>query len=79
MVRMDDDMDSANLTVGAKQREDILVSICFLTFLRPTQHLPPARSAHRLDLFRFREIILVVDDNGREDYLPLVEQIADST
>ena len=76
---MDDAMDSANLTVGAKPREDILVSICFSDLPATDAAFTALRDlARRLDLhFRFREIILVVDDNGHEDYLPLVEQIAD--
>ena len=76
---MDDAMGSANLTVGAKPREDILVSICFSDLPATDEAFTALRDlARRLDLrFRFGEIILVVDDNGHEDYLPLVEQIAD--
>lgn len=76
---MDDAMSSANLTVRAKQREDILVSICFSDLPRTDEAFTALRNlVHRLDLrFRFREIILVVDDKGHEDYLPLVEQISD--
>jgi hypothetical protein len=76
---MDDVMGNGNLTVANKPREDILVSICF-SDLPPTEEAFTAlrNLAHRLDLrFRFREIILIVDDNGHEVYLPLVKQIAD--
>lgn len=76
---MDDAMGSANLTVSAKPREDILVSICFSDLPATEEAFSALRNlAHRLDLrFRFREIILVVNDKGHEDYLPLVEQISD--
>lgn len=76
---MNDEIGIINLTPGAQAREDILVSICFsdlpasdtaFTALRDLAHLMDTR-------FRFREIILVVDENGHEDYLPLVEQIKD--
>lgn len=79
MFRMDDAAGNANLTTGTKPREDILVSICF-------SDLPPTEAAfamvraisRRMDLrFRFREFILVVDEKIHEDYMPLVEQIAD--
>ena len=76
---MDDAMGHGNLTVANKLREDILVSICFSDLPATNEAFAALRNlVHRLDLrFRFREIILVVDDNGHEDYLPLVEQIAD--
>ena len=79
MVRMDDSMGSANLTVGTKPREDILVSICFSDLPATDAAFTSLRNlAHRLDLrFRFREIILIVEDAGHENYLPLVEHIAD--
>lgn len=76
---MDDAMGHGNLTVANKPREDILVSICFSDLPATNEAFVALRNlAHRLDQrFRFREIILVVDDNGHEDYLPLVAQIAD--
>lgn len=77
---MDDDATgNANSTIVAKPREDILVSICFSDLPATKAAFATIRDlAQRLDArFRFREIILVVDDNGHEDYLPLVEQIAD--
>lgn len=76
---MDDPFASEKLNVSAKPREDMLVSICFSDL--PVSHAAFAQLAdlaHRLDIhFRFREIIIVVEDNGHEKYLPLVEQIAD--
>lgn len=76
---MDDAISSANLTVTATPREDILVSICFSDLPATDEAFSALRNlAHRLDLrFRFREIIIVVNDKGHEDYLPLVEQISD--
>lgn len=63
----------------AKQREDSVVSVCFAT--------PPAnektfetirRIADQLDtVYRFREIILVVEDTLRDAFLPLVEEVSD--
>jgi len=72
-------MSDTKLGGSAKPREDILVSICF-SDLPATQNAFAAvcELAHRLDAgFRFREIILVVNDNCHEDFLPLVRQVAD--
>ena len=76
---MDDATGNTNSTIVAKPREDILVSICFSDLPATKAAFTTVRDlAQRLDArFRFREIILVVDHNGHEDYLPLVEQIAD--
>lgn len=76
---MDNSTGNANLTIDAKPREDCLVSICLPDLPTTKAAFTTVRDlAQRLDsCFRFREIILVVDDNGHEDYLPLVEQIAD--
>ena len=67
------------MTIDAKPREDILVSICFSDLPSTDASFTVVRNlARSLDSrFRFREIILVVDDNTHEDYLPLIEQIAD--
>jgi len=79
MLTLDDLMGNTNLTINSKPREDILVSICFSDFPATKAAFAAIRDlAQRLDShFRFREIILVVDENGYECYLPLVEQIAD--
>lgn len=60
-----------------KPREDIVVSVCF-SELAAT----PATFAHLRKLaatldsaYRFREIILVVDDSCREAFLPLVREV----
>lgn len=74
-----DATSNADLMIDAKPREDVLVSICFSDLPATNAAFTLVRDlAQRLDsCFRFREIILVVDDNGYEDYLTLVEQIAD--
>lgn len=79
MCRMDNTTDNTVLTVGNKPREDILISICFSDLPATEAACDTIRDlALRIDSrFRFREIIVVVDDNGHEDYLPLVEQITD--
>lgn len=76
---MDDAISSSNLTVPAKPREDVLVSICFSDLPATDEAFTALRNlACHLDLrFRFREFILVVDDKSHEDYLQLVEQISD--
>ena len=62
---------------AAKLREDILVSVCF-------SNLPASEAAfatirdvtRRIDaVFRFREIILVVDDASQKAFLPLVMDV----
>lgn len=61
------------------RREDVVVSACF-------SDLPPTERTFGIirDLaaildtqYRFREIILVVEDNSRDAFLPLVEDVAD--
>lgn len=63
----------------AKSREDVVVSVCF-------SDLPPRASAFaavrelaaRLDrVYRFREIIVVVEDTQREAFLALVAEVPD--
>jgi hypothetical protein len=65
--------------IDPKPRKDVLVSICFSDLPATKAAFTTVRDfAQRLDLrFHFREIILVVDENCHEDYLTLVEQIAD--
>jgi hypothetical protein len=76
---MDSAMNTANLTLGNLRREDILVSICLSDVPATAAAFAAIRDiAKRLDArFRFREIILVVDDEAQDKYLSLVEQIAD--
>jgi len=65
--------------LSAPLREDIVISVCF-SDLRPTQGVFEAvrNLAARLDrVYRFREIILVVDQAEREAFLPLVEEVSD--
>ncbi|MEL7097304.1 MAG: hypothetical protein AAGM84_00615 [Pseudomonadota bacterium] len=60
-------------------REDIVVSVCFFD-LEPTQEALRQLQdlAHKLDkIYRFRELILVVDDHHRAAVLPFVEKIED--
>ena len=63
----------------APRREDVVVSACF-------SDLPPTPRSFEIlrDLaatldaqYRFREIILVVEEDARAAFLPLVEQVAD--
>ena len=60
-------------------REDVVVSACF-------SDVPPTKRAFEVirnlaatldTAYRFREIILVVEDDAREAFLPLVEQVSD--
>lgn len=76
---MDDEIGIISLTRVAQAREDILVSMCFSDLPATDTAFTALRDlAQLLDTrFRFREIILVVDENGHEDYLQLVEQIKD--
>ncbi|MEE4155024.1 MAG: hypothetical protein V2I27_12765 [Erythrobacter sp.] len=60
-------------------REDIVVSVCFSDLRPGTASFAAIRQiASELDcVYRFREIILVVDQTEREAFLPLVEQVKD--
>ena len=62
-----------------KPREDVVVSVCFSDLPAGEKTARAIRElAQRLDaVYRFREIILVVDDAEREAFLPLVEQVRD--
>lgn len=63
----------------AKQREDTVVSVCFATPRPNSLTFETIRKvAQTLDTtFRFREIILVVENHEREAFLPLVEEVSD--
>lgn len=76
---MDEARPYADPVVVKQPREDILVSICFFDLPATETAFADLRDlANRLDLrFRFREIILVVEDGCHESYLQLVEQIGD--
>ena len=65
--------------LNTKLREDIVVSVCFADLPTDPAAFQSLRDlAARLDeVYRFREIILVVEDNQREAFLELVEQISD--
>lgn len=60
-------------------REDVVVSVCFSDLAVDERTFGTVRTlAARLDaIYRFREIILVVDDTQRDAFLPLVEQVRD--
>jgi hypothetical protein len=60
-----------------KPREDIVVSVCFSELAAtPATFAHLRKLAARLDsAYRFREIILVVDDSCREAFLPLVREV----
>lgn len=62
-----------------KQREDTVISVCFATPPATKQTFDTIRKiAHTLDeIYRFREIILVVEDQQRDVFIPLVEEVAD--
>jgi hypothetical protein len=62
-----------------KPREDVVVSVCLSDLPAKESAFQAVRSlAETLDqAYRFREIILVVDDKQREAFLPLVEQVCD--
>lgn len=68
---------------GAKQfnkpREDVVVSVCFSDLSATEAGFRAVRElAHRLDaIYRFREIICVVEESEREAFLTLVEQVRD--
>lgn len=62
---------------AAKLREDILVSVCFSNLSASEAAFETIRDlARRIDaVFRFREIILVVDDASQKAFLPLVMEV----
>ncbi len=62
-----------------KGREDVVVSACFSDLPANEATFEVLRKlAATLDTqYRFREIILVVEDDAREAFLPLIEEIAD--
>ena len=64
---------------AAKPREDVVISVCFPDLPETESAFQAVRDlAERLDaLYRFREIILIVDDTRRERYLGLVEQVSE--
>lgn len=61
----------------AKPREDVVVSVCFSELAATPATFDAVRAlAARLDgAYRFREIILVVEDTCREAFLPLVREV----
>ena len=63
----------------AKLREDIVVSVCFSDLPASDSAFQAVQDlAERLDArYRFREIILVVDDARHERYLALVERVSE--
>ena len=63
----------------AKQREDTVVSVCFATPPAKKQTFDTIRKiADGLDqVYRFREIILVVEAHDKEAFLPLIEEVSD--
>ena len=63
----------------AKPRKDIVVSICFSDLSATDSAFRTiCELAERLDaLYRFREIIVIVDDVECDSYLSLVEQVSD--
>jgi len=62
-----------------KPREDVVVSVCFSDLPANADTFNAVRElAQRLDaVYRFREIILVVDDGERDAFLELVDQVRD--
>ena len=62
-----------------KQREDVVVSVCFATPSAKTQTFDTIRKiADDLDqVYRFREIILVVEAHEKDAFLPLIEEVSD--
>ena len=61
------------------RREDVVVSACFSDLAPTKRNFEILRSlAETLDTqFRFREIVLVVEEDARKAFLPVVEEIAD--
>lgn len=72
-------MSNKRTVRAAKPREDVVISVCFSDLPATDAAFQAIRDlAERLDaLYRFREIILAVDDAGHSSYLNLVEQISD--
>ena len=62
----------------SKPREDLVVSVCFSDLpTRDCTYATVRAVAAELDrAYRFREIILVVDDTQRAAFLPLVEEVS---
>lgn len=62
-----------------KPREDVVVSICFATPSSTNQTFATIRDiAGQLDrMYRFREIILVVEAHEKDAFLSLVEEVSD--
>ena len=58
-----------------KLRDDIVVSVCFFDLVPNSQALERIRDlAAQLDqVYRFREIILIVGEGDRDAVLPFVE------
>jgi hypothetical protein len=63
-----------------KPREDVVVSVCFSDLAATPATFAALRDvAATLDrAFRFREIILVVDDTQREAFLPLIAEVSNT-
>jgi hypothetical protein len=62
-----------------KGREDVVVSACFsdLPATEATFEVLRKLAAPLDTQYRFREITLVVEDDAREAFLPLIEEITD--
>ncbi|MEM7688941.1 MAG: hypothetical protein AAF291_07945 [Pseudomonadota bacterium] len=62
-----------------QRREDVVVSACFSDLAPTPRSFAIIRDlAATLDTqYRFREIILVVEEDAREAFLPLVEEVSD--
>jgi hypothetical protein len=61
-----------------KPREDVVVSVCFSELVAtPATFTAVQEVAAKLDrVYRFREIILVVDETQREAFLPIVREVS---
>lgn len=72
-------MSEHNSDANQKPREDIVVSVCFSDFPASLDAFSKLETLVRcLDRrFRFREIVLIVDDTRYEDYLPLVSKVSE--
>ncbi|WP_136637805.1 glycosyltransferase [Pseudooceanicola onchidii] len=66
-------------TTPGNLRQDIVVSVCFSDLpATPEAFEALCALSTQLDaLYRFREIILVVDEQVRDRYLPLLERVSD--
>ncbi len=73
-------MPETQTVAPRKTREDVVVSVCFSELSATPATFAALRDvAARLDsAFRFREIILVVDDTQREAFLPVVREVANT-